>query len=47
MLRAAFDLIPLLGGISRNKKPVFFRKKQIIFSYGDRSDSIFYTDKEW
>ena len=45
MLPAAFDVIPLLGGISRNKKPLFFREKQIIFSDGGRSDSIFYVDK--
>jgi CRP-like cAMP-binding protein len=45
MLPAAFDLVPLLGSVARNRKPVFFCKKQTIFSYEERSDSIFYVDK--
>lgn len=45
MLPAALNLIPLLSTIGRNKKPAFFRKKQIIFSRGDRSDSMFCVEK--
>jgi CRP/FNR family transcriptional regulator, cyclic AMP receptor protein len=44
MLPLPFNLAPLLSTIGHNKKPVFFRKKQIIFSLGDRSDSLFYIE---
>jgi len=43
MLPTAFDLVPLLTCLGRNRKPAFFRKKQTIFSYRERSDSIFYV----
>ena len=45
MLSSPFKIIPLLSSIGHNKQPVFFSKKQIIFSHGDRSDSIFYIEK--
>jgi CRP-like cAMP-binding protein len=45
MLSTAFNLVPLLTRLGRNRKPAFFRKKQTIFSYRERSDSIFYVDK--
>jgi CRP-like cAMP-binding protein len=44
MLPQAFDFRPVLSSMGRAKK-LLFRKKQIIFSRGDRSDSIFYIEK--
>jgi len=35
----------LLGKLGDEQKGVFFRKNQMIFSQGDRSDSIFYIQK--
>ena len=40
----AFNIAPLLRGIGNRDKLVSFRKKQVIFSHGDMSDSIFYID---
>ena len=44
MFAAGSDLIPLLSTLGKNKQ-VYFHKKQIVFSVGDRSDSIFYVEK--
>ena len=40
----AFNIVSLLRGIGNSEKPVSFHKKQVIFSHGDLSDSIFYID---
>lgn len=45
MLPKAFNFISLLSGFRPNKKTISFRRKQIIFSHGDPSDSIFYVEK--
>lgn len=45
MLRPRFDIAPLLSSMGHRDKPLFFRKKQIIFSQGDRSEAIFYVEK--
>lgn len=45
MLRPRFDIAPLLSSVGHRDKPLFFRKKQIIFSQGDRSEAIFYVEK--
>jgi hypothetical protein len=42
MRLAAFNIVRLFSSRGYKKESVFFRKKQIIFSHGDRSDSIFY-----
>jgi CRP/FNR family cyclic AMP-dependent transcriptional regulator len=36
---------PLLSSLGNDIKPAHFRRNQIIFSKGDRSDSIFYIQK--
>jgi CRP/FNR family transcriptional regulator, cyclic AMP receptor protein len=41
----AFDAASFLLSISREKKTVWFAGKEIIFSKGERSDSIFYVEK--
>jgi CRP-like cAMP-binding protein len=45
MLPKRFDFIPVLSSMGRAKKLLLFRRKQIIFSNGDLSDSIFYIEK--
>lgn len=45
MLRPKFDIASLLSSMGYRDKPLFFRKKQIIFSQGDRSEAIFYVEK--
>jgi CRP/FNR family cyclic AMP-dependent transcriptional regulator len=40
-----FDSAALLGFIRPEKKPICFSEKQIIFSEGERSDSVFYIEK--
>jgi CRP-like cAMP-binding protein len=40
-----FNIDALLGKEGIGKKPLYFAKQLVIFSYGDRSDSIFYIDK--
>ena len=45
MLPSAFNFISLVGRIGYEPKAVLLRKKQVIFSHGDRSDSIFYIEK--
>jgi CRP-like cAMP-binding protein len=44
MFASGSDLIALLTTLGKNKQ-VYFHKKQIVFSVGDRSDSIFYVEK--
>ena len=36
---------PVLNSLGNAKKVDYFRKNQIIFSQGDRSESVFYTSK--
>jgi CRP-like cAMP-binding protein len=45
MLRPKFDIASLLSSMGYRDKSLFFRKKQIIFSQGDRSEAIFYVEK--
>jgi CRP-like cAMP-binding protein len=45
MRLTAFNIGRLFSSLGYKKESVFFRKKQIIFSHGDRSDSIFYIEK--
>lgn len=45
MLPKGFDFVPVLSSMGRAKKLLLFRPKQIIFSNGDRSESIFYIEK--
>jgi CRP/FNR family transcriptional regulator, cyclic AMP receptor protein len=40
-----FDTTTLLGLIGSERKAVYFPEKQIIFSEGERSDSIFYIER--
>ena len=40
----SFNLYSLLGKVSHARKTVLFRKRQIIFSVGDRSDSIYFIE---
>lgn len=48
MLRSSiypsFDIRPLLDRLSQARKTVLFRRRQIIFSEGDRSDSIYFIE---
>jgi CRP-like cAMP-binding protein len=39
-----FDLDAFFAGSTADRKLVFFRRKQIIFSEGDRSDAIFFIE---
>jgi CRP-like cAMP-binding protein len=43
--RKLFDVNSLLPPESPDRKVVLFAKKQVIFSQGDRNDSIFYVEK--
>ena len=45
MLPTPLDFTHLLAAIGQKKKLVFFRKHQIIFSQGNRGESIFYIEK--
>jgi len=40
-----FSSILLLHPLLKNQEAVFFRKDQIIYVHGDRSDSMFYIEK--
>ncbi len=40
----SFSLYPLLGKLSPVQKTLLFRKREIIFSVGDRSDSIYFIE---
>src|SRR5580698_9813284 len=40
-----FDTAAFLSFISPERKAVYFPEKQIIFSEGERSDSIFYIER--
>jgi CRP-like cAMP-binding protein len=45
MLPSAFNFVSLVSHIGYEPKTVLLRKKQVIFSHGDRSDSIFYIER--
>jgi CRP-like cAMP-binding protein len=45
MLPSAFNFISRVRHIGYEPKTVLLRKKQVIFSHGDQSDSIFYIEK--
>ena len=43
--RRAFDLTDFLSTPGRGRALVLFRKKQVVFAQGDRSDAVFYIRK--
>lgn len=43
-ISSSFDIKSFLGSLGQARKTVAFRKRQIIFSVGDRSDSIYFIE---
>jgi len=43
-ISSSFNIQPFLGSLGPGRKTVVFRRRQIIFSVGDRSDSIYFIE---